>query len=304
MTASISGRERVPAAPFRPRSPCGAACVDTTPPDARPLLRFVRYIALISVMLVTAAIAAPVRLVPAGPRRRRAASLILRYAARATLAMLGVRVDAPVRLPRERALVVANHVSWLDIVALLACDPGRRMRLVAKVEVAGWPVIGRLAKLVDTVFIDRNRPRGLPATVTDVRRALVAGDVVVVFAEGTTCCGVHRAPFRPAMFQAAVDAHVRVVPVTIRYADSRGAISTTAAFLGDETLVASLRRVVGRRRMRVGVRPGAVLHPTPGADRRRLAMVAQQAGGREVRPVPMVGATRPTATSTLTTVSA
>jgi 1-acyl-sn-glycerol-3-phosphate acyltransferase len=195
-------------------------------------------------------------------------------------------------------------VSWLDIVALLACDPGRRMRLVAKVEVAGWPVIGRLATIVGTVFIDRNRPRGLPGTVADVRRALVAGDVVVVFAEGTTCCGVHRAPFRPAMFQAAVDAQVRVVPVTIRYTDRHGAISTSAAFLGEETLVASLGRVIGRRRMRIGVRPGAALHPTPGADRRRLAMVAQQNGAREVRRIPIARATRPSATTTLTTASA
>jgi 1-acyl-sn-glycerol-3-phosphate acyltransferase len=278
--------------------------VDATPPDVGRAVRFLRYVALISVVLVTAAIAAPVRLVPAGPRRRRAACLILRYAARATLAILGVRVDVPVRLPRERALVVANHVSWLDIVALLACDPGRRMRLVAKVEVAGWPVIGRLATIVGTVFIDRNRPRGLPATVADVRRALVAGDVVVVFAEGTTCCGVHRAPFRPAMFQAAVDAEVRVVPVTIRYTDPHGAISTAAAFLGEETLVASLGRVTGRRGMRIGVRPGAVLHPTPGADRRRLAMVAEQAGAREARRIPVATATRPTATATLTTASA
>jgi len=278
-------------------------------------MRVLRYATLVGVVAVTAAIAAFVRLMPAGQRRTRAASTVLRNAARAILAILGVDIDPGVRLPRERALVVANHISWLDIVALLASGSGQRLRLVAKVEVAGWPVIGRLATVLGTVFIDRNRPRTLPATVAEVRRALIDGDVVVVFAEGTTCCGVHRAPFRPAVFQAAVDAQARVFPVTIRYADGHGVTSTVPAFLGDETLITSLRRVVARRQTRVGLRVGAPLYPQAGAGRRRLAMAAQHAGAREVRRTPVVPtqptatpttvpAPTPTATPTLTTASA
>lgn len=289
--------------PFRPRSFCGVGCVDDGPPEVGLPLRVIRLGTLAAMVVVTFLSAAVVRLVPGVARRRRAASLVVRSAARATLALLGVERESRVRLPAERALVVANHISWLDVVAVLAERSSTgRLRLVAKVEVARWPVIGGLAELIGTIFIDRCRPLTLPDTVNAVRDALNGGDVVVVFAEGTTCCGVHRAPYRPAMFQAAVDASARVVPVTIRYADRHGTVTTVPAFLGDETLVASIRRLAGRRTTRVGIRVGAALHPGPGADRRHLAAAAQHVTAREVRRTAVVPMARPaTVLPTLTT---
>ncbi|MFX8164583.1 lysophospholipid acyltransferase family protein, partial [Acinetobacter baumannii] len=79
-------------------------------------------------------------------------------------------------MPQQRALLVANHISWLDIIAMLAVG---RVRIVAKKDVASWPVIGRLARLSGAVFIDQERQLTLPATVREIREALGQGDLVI-----------------------------------------------------------------------------------------------------------------------------
>jgi 1-acyl-sn-glycerol-3-phosphate acyltransferase len=260
--------------PFRPASPCGTGCVIRASRRMPWPVRAARMVALIVVVCAAAFGAGMVQLRRPGRTRCRAGHRILRRTARAILAVLGVRFDPSVSLPRKCALVVANHISWLDIVALLASDASGRLRLVAKVEVGTWPVIGRLARLAGAIFIDRGRPRTLPDTLTQVRDALSTGDVVVVFAEGTTCCGRHRAPYRPAMFQAALDAGARVVPLSIAYTTADGETTTAPAFLGDETLANSIARVVGEPTVHIGMRTGPTLYPQPGADRRRLALAA------------------------------
>ena len=276
MTATVAtiARPKPATSPFRPASPCGPACVISASRRMPWPVRAARLVALIVVVCAAAVGAGLVRLRRSDRSRRRAGRRILRRTARAILAVLGVRFDPLVALPRECALVVANHISWLDIVALLASDAGGRLRLVAKVEVGTWPVIGRLARLAGAIFIDRGRPRTLPDTLTHVRDALSSGDVVVVFAEGTTCCGTHRAPYRPAMFQAALDAGARVVPLSIGYTTGDGETTTAPAFLGDETLATSIARVVGEPALHIGMRVGPTLYPQRGADRRRLARAA------------------------------
>ena len=189
--------------------------------------------------------------------------------------MLGIRVThGGPTLPTSRALIVANHISWLDIIALLATAD---LRIVAKTEVATWPVIGRLARLSGAIFIDREHPRTLPATIAEIRDALAAGQVVAVFAEGTTSCGDHTVPYRPAVFQAAIDAGARVVPLTLRYRLADGTPTPRPAFIGDETLMTSLRRVLAMRSVRLEMRAGAGLHPQTGASRRALARITAAA---------------------------
>ncbi len=291
---------RPDASPFRPASPCGPGCIVASGRRVPWPVRATRIVALIAVLCAAAVGAGAIRLRRSGPARRRAGRRIVRRTARGILSVLGVRFDPSVALPRERALVVANHISWLDIVGLLACDAGSRLRLVAKVEVGTWPVIGGLARLAGAIFIDRGRPRTLPDTLAEVRDALSAGDVVVVFAEGTTCCGIHRAPYRPAMFQAALDAGARIVPLSIGYRTDDGETTTAPAFLGAETLATSIGRVVGEPTVHMGMRTGPTLYPQPGADRRRLARAAQQAGAREVRRTRVVETTSRTATAPAT----
>jgi 1-acyl-sn-glycerol-3-phosphate acyltransferase len=269
--------------PFQAISPCHPACIGVGEQRLGRIGRLRRMATLVAVVAATVIASSVVRLWPLAAGRRRAAGAVLRRSTRGLLAVMAVDIDRYVRLPADRAMIVANHISWLDIVALLACERTGRMRLLAKSEVRDWPAIGRLATLAGTIFIDRSRPRTLPVTLAEVRDALVAGDVVVVFAEGTTCCGTHQAPYRPAMFQAALDAQARVVPLAIRYAAADGATDTAAAFLGDETLLTSIRRVVAVPRSRVSLRVGPTLYPQPGAGRRCLARAAQQAAAREVR---------------------
>jgi 1-acyl-sn-glycerol-3-phosphate acyltransferase len=195
----------------------------------------------------------------------------VRATARALLAALGVRLVWRGPAPRPGSLLVANHVSWLDIVALLAVEP---VRLVAKDEVRRWPAIGMLARLSGSLFVDRSRPRLLPGTVGEVAAALRAGRSVAVFPEGTTFCGAAHGRFRPAMFQAAVDAQAPVVPITIRYD------TTAAAFVGDDTLWSSVRRIAALRSLTVTLVAAAALRPAVGADRRALARTAQACVGQ------------------------
>jgi hypothetical protein len=141
---------------WRPRNDCGPDCLLFDGERAGVLRRAARLTGLAAVILAAAVV------LPFAPRSAPCW-------ARAILRIVGVRVRISGRLPRRRALLVANHVSWLDTVVLLAVVP---CRLLAKTEVRGWPVVGRLAAAAGTVFIDRSRPRTLPATVAVVAAAL------------------------------------------------------------------------------------------------------------------------------------
>jgi 1-acyl-sn-glycerol-3-phosphate acyltransferase len=251
---------------WRPRSACGPAC-RSDDDDAVPAATAASRVAVLFGVLLIAALLVPVVVVLRGAAR----AVVVRTVARGMLAALGVRVQLRGRPPRPGSLLIANHVSWLDVIVLLAITPAR---LVAKREVRGWPAIGAMAAAIGAVFVDRSRPMALPHTVAEVAAALRSGMSVAVFPEGTTYCGVDQGPFRPAMFQAAVDAGAPVVPVTVAY---RAAERDTraAAFLGDDTLWDSVRRVAGVRGLTVSLVVSSALHPTAGADRRVLARAAQ-----------------------------
>ncbi|WP_431915534.1 lysophospholipid acyltransferase family protein [Micromonospora wenchangensis] len=277
---------------WRPTAGCGPDCL---PGEGRtgvsPVRQVARLVGVLGMLLAGAGLAV---LLPVVPAARRAA--VLRVWARRTAGVLGVRLVVRGRPPRRPALLVANHVSWLDVFAVLAVAPAR---LLAKREVRSWPVLGLLARAGGTVFVDRSRPRDLPRTVARLAATLRAGHPVAVFPEGTTWCGVvpsagcrPRRGFRPAVFQAAVDAGTPVVPLRISYRSAAtGATTTTAAFLGDDTLWRSVRRVLAARDLVVDVAVTAALHPVPGADRRVLARAAESAV-HLLPPRPLAG--RPT----------
>jgi 1-acyl-sn-glycerol-3-phosphate acyltransferase len=258
---------------WQPESPCHAGCIP--PPAARlsPARQAGRLTALLAVLLAGAAALPVLPLI--GPARQAA---LFRALARGVLCALGVRLAVRGRLPRGHALLVANHISWLDVVALLAVAPAR---LLAKREVRDWPLIGALAAAHGTVFLDRRRPRSLPATVAEVASALRGGAVIALFPEGTTWCGTPAGgPFRPAMFQAAVDAGAAVVPVCIRYTGARQAgdeATALPAFVGADTLWTSLRRVVAAPTLTVSLAASPALYPDAAATRRALARMAETA---------------------------
>ncbi|HKD99104.1 MAG TPA: lysophospholipid acyltransferase family protein [Micromonosporaceae bacterium] len=252
---------------FRPASRCGSACLSPAAATTTPPRRLVRLAATVAILVAAGVAAATIRVMPRG-RRPGAAGALLRRTARALLRALGVRCTRTgPALPARRALVVANHISWLDILGLLATGD---LRIVAKTDVAGWPVVGRLARISGTIFIDRERPRTLVNTVAEIREALAGGHVVAVFAEGTTTCGWHPVPYRPAAFQAAIDAGACVVPVVLRYRTGDGEPTSRPAFIGDETLIASLRRVLGMPSLHLDVLVHARLYPESGVSRGAL----------------------------------
>ncbi|MEU0159630.1 lysophospholipid acyltransferase family protein [Streptomyces sp. NPDC006261] len=236
----------LPVAPCTPQ-----ACARHTGAVRAPLPAVLRLVAGCAWTLLGVACVLPVRLLGAAPRDR-----LVRRWARGVPRAFGVRVTAragPYAQGVGGELVVANHVSWLDIPLVASVLPGR---MLAKSEVGRWPLLGRLAGLGGTLFIDRDRLRALPGAVDTVAGALRSGSRVVAFPEGSTWCGRGSGGvFRPAVFQAAIDAEVPVRPVRITYR-APGAV----AFVGDDPLAASLWRVVRAAGLTAAV---DVLDPIP-----------------------------------------
>ena len=194
--------------------------------------------------------------------------------ARAGEALRVVLHDARTRAGK-RALagtIVAERI--LDLIVLGAIQP---LRMVAKSEVRGWPVIGLLAHRAGTIFVDRERLSTLPAMVAAVAGALAGGAAVGVFPEGTTWCGVARGRFRPAVFQAAVDTVTPVRPVAVRYRLGAAGPTTVAAFVGSATLWEDLVRVASLHRLVAEVHLLPPLLPAPATTRRALATQAETA---------------------------
>ena len=114
-------------------------------------------------------------------------------------------------------LVVANHISWLDIFVLNAHHP---VRFVAKAEIAKWPVVSRMIRGAGTVFIERERRRDTHRVNHQMAHVLANGDVVAIFPEGTTTYGTDVLPFKSSLLQPIVEAEGHVQPVAIRYRDA------------------------------------------------------------------------------------
>lgn len=146
---------------------------------------------------------------------------------RILLKLFGVRVHMTGSLTGARPhMIVANHVSWLDIPVLSAIEP---LSFVAKADMASWPLFGRLAKLQRTIFIKREVRRSSGQQANDIADRLSAKDTIVLFPEGTTSDGNLLYPFKTPLFEAARYAlvtskqdHAVIQPVAIEYAKLHG----------------------------------------------------------------------------------
>jgi len=170
-------------------------------------------------------------------------------------------------------MIVANHVSWLDIFALNAVSP---VRFVAKSEIRRWPAIGWLSARTGTLFIERGRRRDTARVSGLVTEAMRSGDVVAVFPEGTTTDGSQVLRFHSSLLQPALAAEAGVQPVALRFERSDGSLCVEAAYDGDKSLWHTLLQIVAQREII------ARLHFLPpletgAADRRALANAAQSA---------------------------
>lgn len=183
----------------------------------------------------------------------------------------GVALEVDGAIAEGSCLLAINHVSWLDIMALNAAEP---TRFVAKSDVDRWPVLGGLARDAGTLFIERERPRDAMRVMHDMARCLRDGERVSVFPEGTTSDGSTILPLHANLFQAAVSAAAPVQPVLLRYLDASDRPNTAPAYIGDDTLLGTLRRIAATRGLRVRVSYLPVRH---GDERRALAAEVQDA---------------------------
>ncbi|MEX8503626.1 MAG: lysophospholipid acyltransferase family protein [Leptothrix ochracea] len=194
------------------------------------------------------------------------------------LSVLGVGHKMVGIWPSEPHLMVINHVSWLDIMAIHAVRP--QARFVSKAEVHRWPMMGRLAAGAGTLFIERESRRDALRVVHHMTEALRAGDTVAVFPEGTTSTGHDVLPFHANLLQAAIAAQVPLQPVVLRFSDAQHAVSPAVAYVGDTSLLRSLWWVVSAQGLQVQVEV-LPLMACAGLDRRQLAaLVAEQIGAK------------------------
>jgi 1-acyl-sn-glycerol-3-phosphate acyltransferase len=173
---------------------------------------------------------------------------------------------------RGAVLFVANHVSWLDIVAM---HSQRMMGFVAKREIAGWPLVGWMATRGETIFHERGSTESLGGVLHEMLSRLRAGHAVGVFPEGRTRGGAEVGPFHARIFTAAVEAGAPVQPVALCYGE-RCSAQTIVAFRGREGFLGNLLRLLGEPARTAEVR---FLAPIPAGSeegRRRIAELARE----------------------------
>lgn len=206
-----------------------------------------------------------------GARRAR---LVRRWSAQ-LLDILAVRIEFIGTPPAGTipAMIVSNHVSWLDILAINAV---RAVRFVAKSDIGRWPVAGWVCKQVGTLFIDRTHPHQIARINQQVAVALRAGDTFAVFPEGTTTAGNVLLPFHSALLQPALACDARLYPLAIRYTRADGSLCSEADYDGDKSLVDTLRLMVTQPVINVRLEFLAPLACDSG-DRHELAQSAAAA---------------------------
>jgi len=204
---------------------------------------------------------------------------VKRWSAR-MLEVCGVRLRlAPAGDTRimPHALVVSNHVSWLDIFVINALQP---CRFVAKSDIRGWPLIGWLCEKAGTIFIARGSVRDVRRIYRNLVTSLHDGEHVAFFPEGTTAAQGRLLPFHANLFEAAIEAKVPVQPCALRYLDRQGEWHPAADFVGDMTFAQSVFAILRAPGIEAQLTLLPFIAAEPAWDRRALANAAHAAIGR------------------------
>lgn len=165
--------------------------------------------------------------------------------ARAVCAILGIDVGCTGHRVQKTGFTVCNHVSYIDILVMASISPSV---FVSKTEVRSWPLIGWMARLGGTVFIDRRSALASWKSLSDVETALSHGVNVVTFPEGTTTDGGETGDFKRMLFEAPARAGVPVIPVSIKYYSADK--SAEIPWYGEMTLLPHLWSLLGVRRIK------------------------------------------------------
>lgn len=220
---------------------------------------------------------------------------------RVLCALIGVRIrEIGRQSTASPALILSNHVSWLDICVISALAP---VVFVAKSEVARWPLFGWLARLQRTIFINRQARHQTGAATREIASRLLGGDAVVLFAEGTSSDGIRVLPFRSSLVGAVHHAlgdgthhsHVTVQPMSLAYTGFDGlpvgrGLRERVAWYGDVELIPHLLHVLASGAIDVTVSWGEATAYDMAADRKAITRVSETSVRRmtiaALRPAP------------------
>ena len=205
--------------------------------------------------------------------RAKRAAHVQQWSAR-LLHILAVRLvveDASTSNPVPPAMIVANHISWLDVYALNAVRPSR---FVAKSEIRAWPLLGWFSRCAGTLFIERTRSRDVLKINNQISALIQQGDTVAVFPEGTTTDGNVVLPFRSALLQPVVAIGAGVQSIALRYTRADGSVCGEAEYTTDKSLIDSIALVLTQPVIHANLRFLPTL-ATAGMHRRDVARSAQ-----------------------------
>ena len=233
------------------------------------LFRLARLIAHVLIGLVLAALALPVcnRYLRLG---------LIQWWCRGLLRSLNIQIEVSGKIPHSHTygtMLVANHISWVDIHAINSVLP---VRFVAKMEIKSWPIFGYLVKKSGTIFIDRSSRRDASRVVSVISSALKHDDNICFFPEGTTTEGLSVWPFKSSILQAAINAQAIVLPVTVRYPLANNQANIAAAYAGETTLIESIGAFLNMRNPKVQLHFCAPIAYTPEQSRQALAQEAHK----------------------------
>lgn len=200
---------------------------------------------------------------------------------------IGLKVTVAGSIARDRPMIIlANHVSWLDIVAIGSLTP---LSFIAKAEVESWPLFGLMAKLQRSIFVDRTRRVHTSRTNAEIAGRLEEGDPIVLFAESTTSDGNRILPFRSALVGAAREAilsdsptrHVCLQPLALAYNRADGLPTgrmgrARIGWYGDMELAPHLAGILRGGPLDVTVSFGEPIAFDEGADRKALTRQAEE----------------------------
>jgi len=187
------------------------------------------------------------------------------------LRRLRIEIETQGAFP-SRGLLVANHLSYLDILVLSALSP---CAFVAKKEVRSWPLFGLMAQMSGTVFVDRSRSSDAHRANSEMTEALAEGIVVVLFPEGTSSDGSSVLPFRPALFEAAVSSGEYVSSAHISYALDQGSVASDICYWGEMTFFPHLVKLLSKSKVVARVNFAADVRKFE--DRKQAAQMTREA---------------------------
>jgi 1-acyl-sn-glycerol-3-phosphate acyltransferase len=189
------------------------------------------------------------------------------------LAVLQVRAQInSAGLPSE-AVVVSNHVSWLDIFVINSLAP---CRFVAKSDISSWPLLGWMAEQGGTIFIARGSKADLKRIYHHLIERIKKGERVAFFPEGAVASQGKVLPFHANLFEPAIYAKVPIQPLALRYTTSTGELHPSVEFGDGINLIESLVSILKADEIRVELM-GLELISSEGLHRRELATIAQNA---------------------------